>query len=166
VNVLLLCTACGHRLTEPLRLLPEVPPRPEYEGRKNPDGSRHAPATMPRGTYAVDPEPCGAPYVPHPDPDWCDAANPGNVCMGDPDGQGFLMSAGPRDTLVVHPGDARERLEHNPATTEFGCCGPPGREGPNAVCGGCGAVAATEFRDCTGAYETHFLPEAVRVSGA
>ncbi|MCX5051264.1 MULTISPECIES: hypothetical protein [unclassified Streptomyces] len=165
MNVLM-CAACGTRLTEPLRLLPEVPPRPEYDGRKNPDGSRRAPSTVPRGAYAVDPEPCGAPYVPHPDPDWCDAAHPGNACMGDPDGQGFLMSAGPRDTLVVHPEDTRGHLSANPALREIGCCGAPGREGPNEVCAGCGAVAATLFSDCTGPYETHFLPDAVRVAAA
>ncbi|MGI5458199.1 hypothetical protein ACQEWB_34485 [Streptomyces sp. CA-249302] len=163
MNVLM-CAACGARLTEPLRVLPELPPCPEFDGRKNPDGSRHAPPTVPLGTYAVDPEPCGAPYVPHPDPDWCDAAHPGNGCMGDPDGQGFLMSAGPRDTLVVHPEDARGYLSGNPAFQEIGCCGPPGREGPNMVCAGCGAVVATLFADCSAPYATHFLPDAVRVA--
>ncbi|MCH5674330.1 hypothetical protein [Streptomyces gilvus] len=152
------------RLTEPPRALPDVPPRPEYDSAKNPDGSRRAPATVPRGTYAVDPEPCGAPYVPHPDPEWCGTAHPGNACMGDPDGPGFLISAGPRDTLVVHPEDTRGWLSDNPALEEIGCCGAPGREGPNEVCGGCGVVVATLFSDCAGPYETHFLPGAVRVA--
>jgi hypothetical protein len=163
VNVLT-CAACGVRLTEPLRLLPELPPRPESDGRKGSDGSRHAPPTVPRGAYAVDPEPCGAPYVPHPDPEWCDAANPGNACLGDPDGPGFLVSAGPRGTSVTHPEDTRAYLSGDPAVTEFGCCGPPGREGPNEPCGGCGAVGATLYADCSGAYETDFLPGAVRVT--
>ncbi|MGW2723266.1 hypothetical protein [Streptomyces sp. NPDC001492] len=163
MNVLI-CAACGGRLTEPLRPLLEVPARPEYDGSKGADGVRRAPATMPRGTYAVDPEACGAPYVPHPDPEWAGIAHPGNSWMGDPDGPGFLVSAGPRDTLVVHPGDTRGYLAQNPAFQEIGCCGPPGREGPNEVCGACGAVVATLFADCTGPYETHFLPDAVRVT--
>ena len=158
------CVACGARLTEPLRPLLEVPARPEYDGSKGADGVRRPPATMPRGTYAVDPEACGAPYVPHPDPEWAGVAHPGNSWMGDPDGSGFLVSAGPRDTLVVHPGDTRGYLAQNPAFQEIGCCGPPGREGPNEVCGACGAVVATLFADCTGPYETHFLPDAVRVT--
>nr|WP_206327165.1 hypothetical protein [Streptomyces sp. S3(2020)] len=157
------CAACGTRLTEALRLLPELPPRPEYDGRKGPDGFRRPPSTVPRGAFAVDPEPSGAPYVPHPDPEWCDSANPGNSCMGDPDGQGFLTSAGPRGTLVTHPEDSRDHLADNPARQEIGCCGPPGREGPNSLCPGCGSVVATLYADCTGAYETDFLPDAVRV---
>ena len=163
MNVLT-CAACGSRLTEPLRLLPEVPPRPEFDGRKGPDGSRHAPPTVPRGTYAVDPEPSGAPYVPHPDPEWCDAANPGHSCLGDPEGEGFLISGGPRGTLVVHPEDTRGHLSANPAFQEIGCCGPPGREGPNEVCAACGAVVATLYADCSAPYETGFLPDAVRVA--
>ncbi|WP_159773349.1 hypothetical protein [Streptomyces sp. HM190] len=158
------CAACDRPLTGPLRLLPEVPERPLYDGRKNPDGSRRAPSTMPLGTYAVDPLPCGAPYVPHPDPAWMDVAHPGNAVHLDPDGPGCLMSAGPRDTLVVHPEDTRRYLSPNPAVREFGCCAVPGREGPNELCGGCGAVVATLFADCTGPYETHFLPAAVRVA--
>jgi hypothetical protein len=165
VNVLM-CAACGNRLTEPLRLLPEVPPRPEYDGRKNPDGSRRAPSTVPRGAYVVDPEPCGAPYVPHPDPDWSGPAHPGDVCLDDPDGKGCLVSVGPRDTLVVHPVDTSGYLSDNPATVEFGCCGEPGREGPNRVCGACGAVVATLFSECYGVHEMHFLPDAVRVAAA
>ncbi|MEU6555787.1 hypothetical protein ABZ915_36890 [Streptomyces sp. NPDC046915] len=160
MNVLV-CAACGRRLSEPLRLLPVLPERPWYDGRKGPDGSRHAPSTVPRGTYAVDPEPSGAPYVPHPDPEWMGAAVPGLV-VADPDGPGCLMSAGPRDTLVVHPDDTRGFLERNPAFVEVGCCGPPGQEGPNELCPGCGAEAATLFADCSGPYETHFLPDAVR----
>ncbi len=29
---MLTCAACGTRLTEPLRLLPELPPRPAFDG--------------------------------------------------------------------------------------------------------------------------------------
>ncbi|MFE9624964.1 hypothetical protein [Streptomyces sp. NPDC006527] len=63
MNVTLPCTARGRRLGEPLRPLPA---RPRHDGRKNPDGSRHAPSTVPRGSCAADPEPAGAPFAPHP----------------------------------------------------------------------------------------------------
>ncbi|MFE1026433.1 hypothetical protein ACFW5I_18005 [Streptomyces sp. NPDC058818] len=161
----LLCTACGHRLTEPLRLLPEVPPHPEYDGLKNPDGSRHAPPTLPPGRYAVVPEPSGAPYVPHPDPEWEGATLPG-VSVGEPDGPRTMVSRGPRGTLVVNPEDARERLSGNPDAQESGCCGALGMEGPNQVCGGCGAAVATWHSECYGPWEIRFLPEAVRVASA
>jgi hypothetical protein len=87
VNVLT-CVTRGTRLTRPLRLrlLPEVPTRPEHDGRKNPDGA-----------------------------------------MGDLDVQGFMMTAGPRDTLVVHPENTRGRFRADPASPEIGCCGAPGR---------------------------------------
>ncbi|GAA3818343.1 hypothetical protein GCM10022403_059680 [Streptomyces coacervatus] len=162
MNVLV-CAACGRSLSEPLRLLPELPERPEYDGLKNADGSRHAPSTVPRGACAVDPEPSGAPLVPHPDPEWLGPAMPG-VIISDPDGPGCLISAGPRNTLVVHPEDARGFLAPNPAVQEIGCCGAPGQEGPNQVCPGCGAEVATLFSECYGSYETHFLPDAVRVA--
>ncbi|WNM33631.1 hypothetical protein RKE30_26205 [Streptomyces sp. Li-HN-5-11] len=47
--------------------------------------------------------------------------------VGDPDGQGFMVTAGPRDTSVVHPEDPRGRLRAVPASQEIGCCGEPGR---------------------------------------
>ncbi|MFF4402609.1 hypothetical protein [Streptomyces sp. NPDC001480] len=40
MNVLV-CAACGRRLSEPLRLLPVLPERPGHDGRKGPDGSPH-----------------------------------------------------------------------------------------------------------------------------
>ncbi|MFJ7074567.1 hypothetical protein [Streptomyces sp. NPDC098781] len=161
MNVLI-CAVCGHRLSPPLRPLSELPARHGHDGRTNPDGSRHAPSTVPRGTYAVDPKPSGAPFVPHPDPEWMGEAVPGAVML-DPDGPGCLMSAGPRGTLVVHPDDTRGLLDDNPDVREIGCCGVPGREGPNELCPGCRARVATLTAECTGPYETSFLPDAVRV---
>ncbi|MFI9288839.1 hypothetical protein [Streptomyces werraensis] len=48
MNVLL-CATRGTRLTEPVRRPDEMP---EYPG---PDGRRHGPPGVPRGTYVVDP---------------------------------------------------------------------------------------------------------------
>ncbi|SDP13232.1 hypothetical protein SAMN04487981_11723 [Streptomyces sp. cf386] len=161
MNVLL-CTACGHRLTKPLHRLSEVPQRPEYDGLPNPDGSRHAPPTVPEGAYVVDPEPCGAPYVPDPDPLAKSTRHQDGFAVN---GE-ILVSAGPRGTLLVNPEDTHGRLAYNPASHEPGCCGAPGREGPNQVCGECGAVVGTRFSECYGPFETHFLPEAVHVEVA
>ncbi|MCF1597523.1 hypothetical protein [Streptomyces muensis] len=161
MKVLLLCTSCGHRLTEPLRRLPELPERPAYVGRKNPDGTRHAPSTVPRGTYAVDPEPSGAPYVPQPDYDVWLRTEGSHAYNGEQ-----LVPAGPRDTLVVHPQDTLGRLSRRPGLRDHGCCGLPGMEGPNQLCGGCGGAVATELSECYGPYETHFLPDAVRAESA
>ncbi|MFE0804928.1 hypothetical protein [Streptomyces sp. NPDC058812] len=127
----LLRTACGHRLTEPPRLLPEVPPHPEHDGPKHPDGSRPAPPALPPGSYAVAPEPSGAPYVPHPAPEWEGADLPGNPDVREAGGRGAL-----------------------------------GTEGPNQVCGGCGAAVATWHSECYGPWEIRFLPDAVRGASA
>ncbi|MEV8557172.1 hypothetical protein AB0478_12035 [Streptomyces sp. NPDC051917] len=63
----LLCAVCGHRLTDPVRLLAEIPESPAWDGLPGSDGLRRPPASMPRGTYAVGPLPHGAPFVPVPD---------------------------------------------------------------------------------------------------
>ncbi|MEV5383304.1 hypothetical protein [Streptomyces sp. NPDC052721] len=158
MNVLV-CAACGRRLSPPLRLLPELPERPGYDGR---DGARRAPSTVPRGRYAVDPEPSGRPYVPHPDPEWMGAAYPGGPVRLDPDGPGCLVSAGPRGTLVVHPADTTGLLTPHPDVRPTGCCSEPEGDGPDWACPGCGAGVASLLASCTGPYETHFLPDAVR----
>ncbi|MFF5405943.1 hypothetical protein ACFY8K_23725 [Streptomyces misionensis] len=139
-----------------------MPERPVNTGRKDADGFRQAPSTVPPGTCAVDPEPSGAPFVPHPDPEWMGEGVPG-VAIADPEGPGCLMSAGPRDTLVVHPEDTRGHLVGNDDCRDSGCCGPTGLQGPNFRCSGCGAPVATLFAECHGPYETHFLPDAVRM---
>jgi hypothetical protein len=75
--------------------------------------------------------------VPHPVPQWCGAALPG-VAVADSDGPGFLVCAGPRDTLVVHPEDTGGLLELNPASfTEIGCCGRTRPTSCPTPCGWC-----------------------------
>jgi hypothetical protein len=55
VNVLL-CAACGRRSTEPVRQLGEMPGYPGRDGLPGPDGRRHAPPSVPRGTYVLHPD--------------------------------------------------------------------------------------------------------------
>jgi hypothetical protein len=80
VNVFL-CAARGRRPTAPAGRPPGVSPRLGHDGRPGPGlgpdrfryAFRYAPATLPRGAYAVDPEPGGVtgsgPYETHLHPD-------------------------------------------------------------------------------------------------
>jgi hypothetical protein len=149
------CAACGLRLTDPLSPLPAVPERPSYDGLPV-DGVRRAPSTVPRGHYAVDPDPTGAPFVPAEDQDDCVPAYPGGPSIVE-DGV-ELVAGGPRDTLLLHPEDMPSLVPH--PTGESGCCGLPGNRGPNRACP-CGARIGTEMSECWTPYELHLVPGAV-----
>ncbi len=116
---------------------------------------------MPVGWYAVDPEHFGAPFVPSPDPDAYLHAMPGySMVIEGVD----MVSAGPRDTFVIHPADAPS-LQRNPDPDRqaVGCCGRPGTRGNNLICP-CGQEVATVMDECYGAYELHLDPTFVSVS--
>lgn len=70
---------------------------------------------------------------------------------------GFVISAGPRNTVVVHPDDVPDLLPLPQWENSTGCCGPNGTEGPNRACP-CGARIATLAADCFGPYEVHLDP--------
>ncbi|MER6073092.1 hypothetical protein ABT187_30460 [Streptomyces sp. NPDC001817] len=105
----LLCAACGHPLTEPVRRLDEIPGFPGRDGLPGPDGLRRPPAWLPRGSYAVDPLPYGAPFVPVPDDEEYDGVVPGGKWMSDergcgPDGEhgvNRLCSCGAEVAIVA-----------------------------------------------------------------
>lgn len=89
------CAACDEALTVPADLLPVVPARHRFDGelvdgrrRAAAGGGRRAAATMPCGTYAVDPEPHGTPFVPADDQDEFPPAYPGGPCISNEDGGG------------------------------------------------------------------------------
>lgn len=83
-----------------------------------------------QGTFALDPDPFGPPFVSLPD----------NLRV--------LVSAGPQATILVYPDDVLD-LRHHPDPRRLnGCCRHDGLDGPNLVCGGCGAEIATEQSDC------------------
>ncbi|MEU0008550.1 hypothetical protein ABZ079_30925 [Streptomyces sp. NPDC006314] len=156
---ILLCAACGHRLTEPVRRLDGMPEFPDWDGLPGPDGQRLPPARLSRGTYAVDPLPHGAPFVPAPKDEEYDGVVPGGKWMSDE--RGLLVSAGPRDTYVLHPLDVPELVFHPDSWRHIGCCGPDGEHGANRLCP-CGAEVAIVAADCTSEYATRFVPDAVR----
>ena len=148
------CAKCGSALTGDLVALPVVPDvgDPDH-GRDKKTG--RARSTVPRGHYAIDPDPWGAPFVAaaaHRRP----ARRTGRELLRT--GTGNTVSAGRRDSLVVHPDDVLPHLE--PFTLGqnwLGCCGPTGADGPNLGCA-CGSRLATWAADCRGPNELHLDP--------
>jgi hypothetical protein len=97
---------------------------------------------MPPGTFAVDPEPSGPPYV-------LDESS------------GFLVESGPSGTIVLNPDDGLGLEEHPGISMRRGyCCGMDGEWGPNLVCK-CGAIIATLYSDCYQVQEVRLQPDAV-----
>ncbi|MFJ5850867.1 hypothetical protein [Streptomyces sp. NPDC092903] len=148
------CSKCGIALTPDLTALSDVPIVPDLDSAR-PKGARQASPTVPRGHYAIEREPWGAPFVCQEDQD--------NPVPGYPRGplmateEGFVVSAGVRNTIVVHPDDA-PGLQPLPGwENSTGCCGPNGTEGPNRACP-CGVRIATLAADCSGPYELHLDP--------
>ncbi|MCM2412861.1 hypothetical protein [Streptomyces sp. RKAG290] len=110
-----------------------------------PDASGHSAepvVRMPPGTFAVDPDPSGPPYV-----------------LDEP--SGFLVESGPVGTIVLNPVDGLGLEGHPDIAMRRGyCCGMDGEWGPNLVCT-CGAVVATVYSDCYQVQELRLRPDAV-----
>lgn len=147
---LFLCAKCGGSLTPDLTPLPAVPSAPDDEERDK--ESRRAPATVPQGHYAIETDPWGAPYVPHPDQEEGGPAQPRGPWRSV---EGVaVISAGPRNNIVIHPGDAPDIQPLPDWENSSGCCGPSGDSGLNRACP-CGARVATLAADCWGPNEIH-----------
>ncbi|MFG2819813.1 hypothetical protein ACGFX4_10345 [Kitasatospora sp. NPDC048365] len=153
------CSGCGAALTPPLKLLPTVPAPPPFEQPR--PGSRGPGATIPRGHYAIETEPWGAPYEPYPQ----DEDGPSQRRAGwKSDERGLLKSAGPRGNLVLHPDDAVDLKMLLDAS--MGCCGgPSGDQGLNRACR-CGKPVATLAADCSTVYELHLDAASVHAEEA
>ena len=96
--------------------------------------------------------------MPHPDQDNGGAAQPRGcwyVVEGD-----LMISAGPRNNVVLHPDDAPTLASLPGGENCVGCCGPSGDQGLNRACP-CGARVATLAADCYGPHELHLHAEAV-----
>ncbi|MFE3458553.1 hypothetical protein ACFXKD_13505 [Nocardiopsis aegyptia] len=155
-----LCSTCGTTITPELAELAAVPDVGANDDRD--EETRRAQSTVPRGHYAIDPEPWGPPYVVQDDQEDPKPANPrgpvvSEVFMGSEGGEVFLISAGTRHTVVVHPADAADLRIPPTGENSRGCCGPTGDEGLNRACT-CGAPVATLAADCYGPYELHLDP--------
>ncbi|MEV5544583.1 hypothetical protein AB0L35_00370 [Streptomyces sp. NPDC052309] len=149
------CTKCGTALTGDLVALPTVPDIGDsHDGRD--DKTRRARSTVPRGYYVIDPDPWGAPFIP------ATASNSFARATGRElirlAGLTPTVSAGSRDSIVVHPDDALPRLTaFTHGDNWAGCCGPTGAHGPNLACT-CGSRLATWAADCLGPNELHLDP--------
>ncbi|TQJ46329.1 hypothetical protein FBY34_5706 [Streptomyces sp. SLBN-115] len=148
------CSKCGSAITPELAELAVVPDFSNDERDRDKE-TRRAPSTVPRGRYAIDPEPWGPPYVAQDDQeDPKPAQSRGLVVCRQGD---YVVSAGSRQTVLVHPDDA-EGLQPLPNwENSSGCCGPTGDEGLNRACP-CGAPVATLAADCWTPYELHLDP--------
>ncbi|QGQ18008.1 hypothetical protein GC089_00420 [Cellulomonas sp. JZ18] len=136
----LLCRACGARLTGELRPVTDAdraaapPVRPEEPA-----------PSVPVGTFAVDPEPFGAPYVPGPG--------------------GHRVPGGPAGCVVLHPAESLAVRRHHDGYRLAGCCARDGMQGPNLLCDACGAEVGTLRDDCWVAESGVWLdPQAVATS--
>lgn len=149
-----LCSKCGTAITPELAELAAIPDVTDGEQERD-KKTRRAPSTVPQGYYAIDPEPWGPPYVVQDDQE-----NPkpgrsrGPTVWGE---EGYIISAGVRDTVLVHPEDAPGLHPLPNWENSYGCCGPTGDEGLNRACP-CGAAVATLAADCFGPYELHLDP--------
>lgn len=169
-----LCAKCGNTLTPDLRRLPAVPDVSTHDKDRD-RKTGLAPSTVPPGHYAIDPEPWGAPFEPagggdgggRGDGAGGGGGGGGGRVMDDrallmPPGMDDMVSAGPRNTVIVHPDDTPDLRRTAVPADHHGCCGPLGTGGRNMACT-CGTLIATLAADCMGPYELHLDP--LRVYG-
>lgn len=137
-----MCAGCGAELTAPVSRV-ALPVHTRYGARE-----KLHPPLMEAATYAVDPEPSGAPWRL---PDGAEAAAGGPA---------HPVPFAARDRIVIAPGDSRG-MALIPEKYAGYCCGVDGREGPNLACEGCGRAVATRIDDC-GSWQAVWLePDAV-----
>ncbi|MEV4190942.1 hypothetical protein [Streptomyces toxytricini] len=148
------CAKCGTALTPDLRELRAVPDAAAPAAKRGRTTEGVAPPTVPRGTYAIDPDPWGAPFT---TPDTQPASPHPTRALLMPPGMTGLVPAGPRNSVIVHPDDASTLQLADSLGIHHGCCGPLGTGGPNMTCP-CGAKAATLAADCMGPHELHLHP--------
>lgn len=129
-----LCRSCRTRLTPEVALV-DLPESRGHDGEP----------TMLAGTYAVDADPFGPPYVDAP---------PGHPALRIH--ARVRVPDGPRGTVVLHPDDFLPERRWS-ADRITGCCGPAGTEGPNLRCA-CGSEIATEKNDCCTPHEIRLDP--------
>ncbi|WP_274917896.1 hypothetical protein [Streptomyces sp. WZ-12] len=147
------CAKCAVQLTPELRRLPAVP-EVSVDDKDRDKKTFLAPSTVPRGHYAIDPEPWGAPFEsagderPH---------SVGDRSLMMPAAWGNAVSAGPKDSAIVHPEDLPILTVTGADRRHWGCCGPLGTGGRNMACT-CGTLIATLVADCMGPHELHLDP--------
>ncbi|MER7762629.1 hypothetical protein [Streptomyces sp. NPDC097619] len=144
------CAGCGAELTGPLSevALPAHSRQEAWNGR-------WMPALMEPGTYAVQPEPSGPPYL-----EWDEFA------PGEPEARGVyawdpVLSDGPAGAVLIAPGELWGTYVF-PDAHHGGCCGVAGGAGPNTACSRCRTPVATRIDDCYRWQEVWLHPPGVR----
>ncbi|GAA3660429.1 hypothetical protein GCM10023079_56120 [Streptomyces chitinivorans] len=149
------CARCGAQLTRDLQELPEIPDARVADADRD-RNTWLAPSTVPMGSYAIDPNPWGAPFVRPPAHDHASDASGNRALLMPPELAG-AVSAGPRNSVIVHPNDVPSLRLAGALGIHHGCCGPLGTGGRNMMCA-CGALVATLAADCLGPHELHLDP--------
>lgn len=112
------------------------------------------PPLLEAGTYAVDPEPYGPPWLLWEEVGAQEAAARGFfVPVG-------ALSEGAPDSVLLAPGDMRG-TGLVPERTEGYCRGTDGSGGPNLACLGCGLPVGSRIDDCGQWQAVRLLPQAV-----
>ncbi|MEU1368667.1 hypothetical protein ABZ454_21375 [Streptomyces sp. NPDC005803] len=144
------CARCGAELTGPLSRVS----LPVHAHQAYGNGVQ-MPVLMEAGTFAVDPEPSGAPWRLREEINPVEAAARGIYAPL------FSLSDGAPGATVIAPGDIRgTRL--TPENGSGACCGLDGRDGPNMACRACGLAVATRIDDCSLWQAVWLAPDAVR----
>ncbi|WP_329403900.1 hypothetical protein [Streptomyces melanogenes] len=144
------CVGCGARLTIPLSQV--VLPAHAHQTYGN---GIQLPVLMDSGTFAVDPEPWGPPWLRWEEIDPDEAAARGVYAPV------YSLSDGVPGAIVIAPGDTRgTRLI--PENGGGYCCGLGGGDGPNMACEACGLPVATRVDDCSLWQAVWLDPNAVR----
>ncbi len=109
---------------------------------------------MAPGTYAVDPEPYGPPWV-----TWAEAG-PAQAESRGLYAPVYALSYGSQGTIVLAPGDVLGTVLI-PDRLDGYCYGTDGRDGPNVACARCGRPVATRIDDCSYWQAVRLDPQAV-----
>lgn len=140
------CVRCQAWVTRPVREVPLSGPD-EGRARYEMEDGQECPPRMAPGTFAVNPELAGRPYVE----------------SSDDDGRTVLVPGGPRNSIVLCPADVRSVQPIHGKGRRNGCCGPDSMDGPNLACADCRAEVATEFGDCWTWQQVVLVPTAVEL---
>lgn len=128
------CARCGAALTVPVvQVALPVHAHQRYS-------CELMPMLMARGTYAVDPEPSGAPWR-----RW-EEVGPEQAAARGVFAPVFALSFGARGAVALALGDTRGTVLI-PERCDGYCCGVDGRDGPNLACAQCGRPVATPLDD-------------------
>lgn len=144
------CAGCGSRLTIPLSQV-ELP---VHAHQKYGNGIQ-LPVLMESGTFAVEPEPWGAPWR-----RW-EEIDPDEAAVRGIHAPVYALSDATPGTVVIAPGDARGTV-FVPEEGGGYCCGLDWGDGPNMACEACGLPVASRIDDCSLWQAVWLAPDAVR----